>query len=161
MLNTLPKVTRLPQQLIDAIQATTEAARRLPGLQRVVVDRLGSLDRGVRDMLALVPAIAADLERVRATVEPQHERVAAIERGLAILPDLAADLEGVRATVEPQHERVAGIEQAVARLDRSVSEMQRTLAVVKGDVEDATERLPDPDARGPLARVRETVTGRA
>ncbi len=95
-------------------------------------------------MLALVPAIAADLEWVRATVEPQQERVAAIERGLAILPGLAADVEGVRAIVEPQHERVAGIEQAVARVDLHLSELQRTLAVLKGDVEDATERLPDP-----------------
>jgi hypothetical protein len=139
---------RVPQQLVDAMQATTETARRLPGLQRVVTERLGSLDRRVRDVLALLPAIAADLERVRATVEPQHERVAAIESGLAILPTIAADLE-----------RIVGIEQAVARLDLHLSELQGTLALLKGDVEGATERLPDPDAPGPLARARDTLTG--
>jgi hypothetical protein len=48
--------------LIDALLATTETARRLPGLQRVVTERVGSLDRGVRDALALLRASAADLE---------------------------------------------------------------------------------------------------
>jgi hypothetical protein len=161
VLNVLRDVARVPRKLIDAIEATTETARRLPGLQWVVTERLGSLDRGVRDALELMRSITADVERVRATVEPQHDRVAAIERGIAILPDLAAEIERVRATVEPQHDRVVGIEQAVARLDLHLSELQRTLAVLRGDVEDATERLPDPDARGPLARVRETVTGRS
>jgi hypothetical protein len=161
VINTLLNVTRVPRQLGDALGAINEMARRLPGLQRVITERVGSLDRGVRDVLALLRAIAADLERVRATVEPQHERVAAIERGLAILPGLAADLEGLRAIVEPQHERVVGIEEVVARLDLHLSELQGTLALLKGDVEGATERLPDPDDRGPLARVRETVTRRA
>lgn len=160
MFNTLRNVTRVPEELIDATRATTEMARRLLNLQRVVTERLGSLDRGVRDALALVTAMAADLERVRGTVEPQHERVAAIEHGLALLPALAADVEGVRAIVEPQHERVAHIEQAVTRLDLHLSELQATLVALKGDIENATERLPDPDTRGPLARVRETVTGR-
>jgi hypothetical protein len=63
VLDTLRGVTRLPQPVIDAMQATAETAPRLPGLQRLVIDRLGSLDRRVRDMLALVPAIAADVER--------------------------------------------------------------------------------------------------
>jgi hypothetical protein len=147
-------------QLIDALWATLETARCLPDLQRVVTERLGSLDSGVRDVLALLRASAAALERVRATVEPQHERVAAIERGLAILPGLAADLERVRAIVEPQHGRVVGIEQAVAHLDLHLSELQETLTLVKHDVEDATARLPDPDAPGPIRRARETITGR-
>jgi len=127
--NTLRNVTRVPQELLDATRATTEMARRLLNLQRVVTERLGSLDRGVRDALALVTAMAADLERVRGIVEPQLERV-------------------------------AHIEEAVTRLDLHLSELQATLAALKGDVEDATERLPDPHTRGPLARVRETVTGR-
>jgi hypothetical protein len=161
VLSQLRNVTRVPDQLIDAMRATTETAGRLPGLQRLVTERLGSLDRGVRDVLALLRASAADLERVRATVEPQHERVAAIERGLGILPGLAADLERVRATVEPQHERVVGIEQTVTRLDLHLTELQETLALVKDDVEDTTERLPDPDAPGPIRRARNTITGRA
>jgi chromosome segregation ATPase len=150
-------VTQLPQLLADATHATTETAQRLSGLQRAIIERLGSLDRGVRDVLALLPAVAADLERVRATVEPQHERVAAIERGLAILPAVAADLKSMRATVEPQHERVAAIEQTVSRLEARLVDLQATLALLKTDVEEATEHLPPPNAPGPLARARDTL----
>src|SRR5688572_4346749 len=70
VLNPLGNVIRLPQPLVHATQASMETAQRLSGLQRAVTDRLGSLDRGVRDVLAILPAVAADLERVRATVEP-------------------------------------------------------------------------------------------
>lgn len=130
MLNTLQNLTRLPQQLVDALQATTDTARQLPGLQRVVTERLGSMDRAVHDLLGLLSALAADLERVRATVEPQQERVAAIE-------------------------------QTVERLDLRLSALQGTLTVLKGDVEGATERLPDPNAPGPFARARDSLAGRS
>lgn len=161
MLATLRSVMRLPQQLMDGVRAMTDVARQLSGLQRVVTDRLASLDARVRDALALLPAIAADLERVRATVEPQHERVAAIERALDSLPALLADVEGVRGIVEAHYQRVVGVEQAVAVIDGHLSRLQETLSVLRGEVEDATERLPDPDAPGPLRRARETLTGRA
>lgn len=160
MLTSLRTVTRLPELLVDAAEATADTAQRLSGLQRAVIDRLGSLDRGLRDILALLPAVASDLERVRATVEPQHERVATIERGLGILPAVAADLQSVRATVEPQHERVAAIEQTVSRLEARLADLQSTLSLLKGDVQDAAEHLPDLDAPGPLARARDTLTGR-
>ena len=107
------------------------------------------------------PGSPADLERVRATVEPQHGRVAAIESALEILPALAAEVERVRGTVEPQHRRVEAIQHAVGRLEERLAELQQTLQVLEGSVEGAAERLPDPDAPGPLARARETITGRS
>ena len=58
---------RLPQQLGDALLAATDTAR--------------SVDRSVRETLAALRDVASDVERVRATVEPQHARVAAIESG--------------------------------------------------------------------------------
>jgi len=166
---------RLPQQLGEALQAATDTAR--------------SVDRAVRETLAALRDVASDLERVRSTVEPQHARVAAIEGGLEVLPALAADVERMRATVEPQHERVAAIESglpvlaaeveriretvepqhlrveaiqhAVGRLEERLAELQQALQAVEGTVEDATDRLPDPDAPGPLARARDTITGRS
>ena len=113
------------------------------------------------DALAALHQVAGDLERVRTTVEPQHARVAAIEGGLEVLPAVAADLERVRATIEPQHRRVEAIQHAVGRLEERLAELQRTLQVLKGSVEGAAERLPEPDAPGPLARARETITGRS
>ncbi len=55
---------------------------------------------------------------------------------------------------------MSAIEAIAARLGLRVGELQRTLARVQGDVEDATEHLPDPDAPGPIARAREALTGR-
>jgi chromosome segregation ATPase len=188
----LGDVARLPGVMIEAAQATGEMAQRLSGLQRAVVDRLRSVDQGLHEVIAVLPSIAGNLERVRATVEPQHERVAAIEQGLAILPALAADLQAtratiepqharvaaiedaiaglaavsadlgaVRATIEPQHERVATIEAAVARVEALLGEVRGALVRLEGGVEEAAERLPDPDAPGPIARAREAITGRS
>ena len=135
---------RLPQQLGEALQTATDTAR--------------SVDRTVRETLAALRDVASDLERVRSTVEPQHERVAAIESGL---PVLAADVERIRATIEPQHLRVEVIQLAVARLEDRLAELQQALQTVEGTVEEATDRLPDPDAPGRLARARDTITGRS
>ena len=161
MLDTVRSLLAFPRQLGGALQATTDVARRLPELQRVITERLGSVDRGVRDALAALIGVAGDLERVLATIEPQHARVAAIERGLDILPAVAADLAQVRATVEPQHARVEVIQHAVGRLEERLAELQRTLQVLETNVEDATEKLPDSDAPGPIARARDTLTGRS
>src|SRR4051812_22983698 len=93
MLTTLRSIASLPRHLVDGMQAAVETTHQLPSLRRVVTARLGSLDQGLRDLLALLPAVASDLERVRATVEPQHQRVAAIEAAIVVLPGIAADLE--------------------------------------------------------------------
>ena len=95
---------------------------------------------------------------MRSTVEPQHERVAAIESGLR------RARRGRRAdpcNVEPQHLRVEEIQHAVARLEDRLAELQQALQTVEGTVEEATDRLPDPDAPGPFARARDTITGRS
>jgi methyl-accepting chemotaxis protein len=130
MLKTVRGVARLPVLLVDAAQATSDAARQLPALQRVVTDRLGSIDRSVRQVLALLPTITADIEAVRETVEPQLQQVSAIE-------------------------------QTIARLDGRLADLQSTLAALKGDVEEAADHLPDPDAPGPLARARDILGGRS
>jgi hypothetical protein len=161
VLTTSRRVARLPVLLLDAAEATSDTARQLPALQRVVTDRLGSLDRSVRHVLALLPTVAADIARLRETVEPQHERVIAIEHDVTSLPTIAADLERLRQTVEPQHEQVSAIEETIARVDARLAHLQSVLAALKGDVEDAAEHLPEPNAPGPLARARDTLVGRS
>ena len=49
----------------------------------------------------------------------------------------------------------------MARLEERLAELQQALQTVEGTVEEATDRLPDPDAPGPLARARDTLTGRS
>jgi hypothetical protein len=116
MLARIRNLARLPQLAVDASGAVVDVAQRLAALQVIVGDRLAALDRAVGEVLVVLPAVADDLRRVRATVVPVEERLAAV---------LAS----------------------VARL--------------AGDVEDAAELLPDPDAPGPIARARDALTGGA
>jgi hypothetical protein len=128
VLTSVRHVTRLPQLLVGAAQATVDSALRVSGLQQALIDPLGSLERGLSDILALLPALASDLERVRATIEPQHDRV-------------------------------AGIEQTITRLEARINDLHGTLRLLKVDVHDVTEHLPDPDTPGPLARARDALAG--
>ena len=145
MFGTVRTLMRLPQQLGEALQAATDTAR--------------SVDRTVRETLAALRDVASDLERVRSTVEPQHragggdrERPPRARRGGRADP---------LPTIEPQHLRVEEIQHAVARLEDRLAELQQALQTVEGTVEEATDRLPDPDAPGPFARARDTITGRS
>src|SRR5438045_1836235 len=110
---------RVPDAILGAANTAVEAARNLRTLQRIVTVRLASLDQGLREIVAVLPTVADDLTRVRATIEPQHERVAAIERD-------------------------------VGQLNERLASLQHTLTLLKSEVTDATEHLPDPDAPGPI-----------
>jgi chromosome segregation ATPase len=159
MVTTLRTLARLPELIATAAEATSVLVQRLAALEPAITSRLIDLDRGVRDIANALPALADDLIRVRSTVEPQYERVTAIEANLAILPELASSLEQLRTTAAPQVERITPIEESLTRLEAQINILQRTLSQLKGDVEDATEHLPDPDAPGPLARARDALTG--
>jgi hypothetical protein len=127
-----------------------------------------------REIVALLPTVADDLTRVRVTVEPQYERVAAIQAGVVGLLPLLADVEAMRATIEPRHERAASIQRAldilprlgadltaIGQLSERLASLHHTLSLLKSDFTDATEHLPDPDAPGPIARAREALTAGA
>jgi chromosome segregation ATPase len=104
MLSLLRSLTGLPQQIGDGIRTTEEITRRLAELQRILSARLGGIDQGVQGLAGVLPAVAAEVQRVRETVEPQQERVAVIEAGVLRLEqrlaDLAATLELLRQDVD-------------------------------------------------------------
>lgn len=109
-----------------------QTVAQLPG---TIGDRLSSLDRGLQDILALLPAAVADLASVRAIVERQDARV------------------------QVAVERVAAIEQVADRLETQMSDVQQRVARLQALLETGLERLPDPEAPGPLARARDALTG--
>ena len=56
-------------------------------------------------------------------------------------------------------QRVAAIQQIAERLETQVSDVQQRMARLETILETGLERLPDPDAPGPLARARDALTG--
>jgi chromosome segregation ATPase len=121
--------------VIDAVRLPGGVAQTLAQLPQTIGDRLSALDHGLQEILALLPAAVADLASVRAIVEKQDARV------------------------QVAVERVAAIEQIADRLETQMSDVQQRVARVQGILETALERLPDPDAPGPLARARDALTG--
>jgi hypothetical protein len=121
--------------VIDAVRLTGGVVQTVAQLPETIGDRLSALDCGLQDILALLPAAVADLASVRTIVERQDARV------------------------QVAVERVAAIEQIAARLETQTSDVQQRVARVQALLETAVERLPDPDAPGPLARARDALTG--
>jgi ABC-type transporter Mla subunit MlaD len=110
MLNPLRDARKFSNQLGEAVRATSDSTRQLPALRRVVIDRMESLDRGVRELLELLRTAAADLQRIRGTVESQGERV--------------ADIDHAVARVEV---RVTEFQNAVTRLEAEVHDARERL----------------------------------
>jgi hypothetical protein len=121
--------------VIDAARLTGGVVQTVAQLPETIGDRLSALDCGLQDILALLPAAVADLASVRTIVERQDARV------------------------QVAVERVAAIEQIAARLETQTSDVQQRVARVQALLETAVERLPDPDAPGPLAHARDALTG--
>ena len=122
---------RAPETVAHAAEAAGEAVRRLPGVEQMVVQRICSLDESLRDLLSLLPDMAADLRRVRETVEPQQERVHDIQDAIGRLEVRMADLQGSLAAVQGD---------------------------VHGAVELLPDPSDD---HGPVAAVRDALTGRS
>ena len=95
----------------------------------------------------------AELQRLLAA------RLGSVDQGVnGVLEALPAEFARVRDILEPQQLRVSAIEDAVLRLELQLGTLSDTLERLRGEVVDATEHLPDPDAPGPLARAREALT---
>lgn len=119
----------LAQRLQAALEAAVETLAGLPAFERAVLERLDATN-------ALLKAAGADIEAVRASSADLGESAQALVGALArvevaVGDSVALDLRSVRGQLEGLIERVDGL----------------------------SERLPDRDAQGPLAKAREVITG--
>ncbi len=97
----------------------------IPGAMRSV----RTIETMLTSLLAAVDPLLTDVERLRKTVEPQHERVAHIERMMQVL-----------------EQRTAVIETTILGLASDADQALRALPD------------PDDD-RGTLAKAKDTITG--
>ena len=136
-----------------------------PGRWDILAGLLSPLRLPERVVLA-IEGIAEQLE----DLGPMREEVEAIRNQSndlsALLPALSTMKEDLGVRLDRLHECIielealeAGLDNRVAQLCEEITAMHRTVGALKGDVERITERLPDPNAPGPLEKARGVLTG--
>ncbi len=133
LLNGLFSALRLPERVVVAIETVAE---RLEDV-RPMRDAVEAIRKQSMDLADLLPALTRMQEDLGGQLERLHECI--------------VELEAVEKALE---KRVEG-------LCEEITAMHATVGGLKGDVERVTERLPDPNAPGPLERARDVLTGRA
>jgi hypothetical protein len=134
-LQTLPELSAALEPLPEAINAI----RNVPGIE----DAAASLPDLV-DAVDRVPTIEALLLSLIAALEPA-----------------LADVKRVTEIIDAQHEQVTHIEAMVQSIERRSQVLERSVVDLQANADEAMRALPDPDdeARGPLAKARDVITG--
>ena len=150
---------RLPERVMKALDSLAAASEHL-GPMREDIRRVREQTKPVVDLPPLV-------ERISEQAEPLAELLPALDRlekGLGKRLDHVEEALGKR--LEALHEVIVALEGDESHLNKTVGElaaeiveMHRTITALQDDVQRATDRLPDPDAPGPLAKARDVLTG--
>jgi archaellum component FlaC len=96
-------------------------------------------------------------------VETIREQSSDLEELLPALTTMKEDrggrLDSLHECIVELEDIEKGLDKRVADLSQEISTMRAPVEGLKGDVERITERLPDPNAPGPLERARDLLTG--
>lgn len=155
---------RLPRTTLDALETLADAARRLPALRRAVTGGLERMEQRLDALLDGIGALGTDLRGMRRDVKAFGSDITALrERVSAIEPRTARIVkttDGIPKSLQDLEDIERDIEQRTQTLDARLSRLEKALVDVVDLGRQATKRLPDPDAPGPLARARDALTGR-
>lgn len=96
--------------------------------------------------------IHSELAQVREQTKPLAEVPPGIDR----LDKRIEALQGVVGKLESEESH---LNKAVMHLAGELSKIHESLTALEDDVERITDRLPDPDEPGPIAKARDALTG--
>lgn len=157
---------RLPERVMKALDSLAAASEHL-GPMRAELTRMGKEIPRVREQTEMVPDLPPLVARISEQAEPLAELLPALEgleRGLGERLDGLEKSLGKR--LDDVHEVIVALEGDESTLNKTVgalaveiAAMHKTIGTLQGDVKRATDRLPDPDAQGPLAKARDVLTG--
>jgi len=122
---------RLPERVVRAVEAVADSLQHVGPLRAEVV-RIRKQSEPLNELL---PAVEAMKEEMGTRLDSLHEVVVA--------------LEGVETHLDTIVEGIVG----------QLATMHKTVLDLQDDVQRFTDRLPDPDAPGPLERARDAITG--
>ena len=133
LLGALISPLRLPERIAVAIEAVAE---RLEDVRRMR-EEVEAIRTQSKDLVSLLPALTG------------------------MKKDLGWQLDRLHACIVELESTEAKLHTRVTSPCQETTAMHRTVVGLKGDVERITDRLPDPNAPGPLERAREVLTGGA
>jgi chromosome segregation ATPase len=125
------------------------APLRLP--ERVV----GAADAVTRALEHLGP-IREEIVRVRRQTQPLSELLPALED---LKSELVVRLDGLHEVISRLEGSDSNLNQSVRELGKQVTAMHETLSGLQDDLQRITDRMPDGEAAGPLAKARDFITG--
>lgn len=110
------------------------------------------------DALADVSLIRSEVVRIRQQSESLDELLPALN---ALKQDLGGRLDSLHEIVNGLEGIESDLDTTVAGLVNQLGALHQTVLTLQDDVQRFTDRLPDPDAPGPLERARDALTGGA
>ena len=113
-----------------------------------VLESLDLADEAARE----IRPIHSELAQVREQTKPLAEVPPGIDR----LEKRIESLQGVVGSLEGEESH---LNKAVMHLAAELSKINESLTALQDDVERITDRLPDPDKSGPIAKARDALTG--
>jgi len=178
---------RVPERLVGAAEAVAEAVQHLgpmraelvrlrrqttplgdllpalEGLKGELVTRLDALRKQTKPLADVPPALEAlrgelvtGLDVLRKQTKPLGDVPPALED---LKSAIIQRLDAVQESIVALEGNESHLNQSVRDLGTQLAAMHTTLQGLQSDVQRVTERLPDPDAPGPLDKARDFITG--
>lgn len=122
---------RLPERVVEAIEAVAEKLEDV----RPMREEVAAIREQSADLSALLPALDS------------------------IKTELGGKLDGLQAVIERLEGVESHLDERVGELCKEIHAMHGTMAGLKADVRRVTDRAPNPEARGPLGKARDALTG--
>ena len=116
---------------------------------------VGALDL-VEDALQDIRPMRSEVVAIRKQSEPLSELLSALD---GLKADLVTRLDALYKLTATLEEVETDLDENVAQVTGKLTVLHETVLALQDDVQRITNRLPDPDAPGPLERAREALTG--
>jgi len=156
ILGSLLAPLRLPERVLEALDALAESAREL-GPIRSELTRVG---RQTEPLAKLIPALDGMRKDLGTRLDSVREVVKALESDESHLNsavgELSVKVAALNDNLAPVGDRLAAIEGATDRLAREVEAIHGTIHGVQTDIQRITGLRGE---RGPMERARDALTG--
>ena len=153
---------RLPERAMAALDSLAEAVRELAPM-RAELTRVREQTEPLADLMPAVERILAQtrpvtdllpvVERISEQAEPLAELLPALER---LETAIGTQLESLVEVLGALESEESYLNKTVMELGRQLTELDKTIAALQGDVQSVTDHLPQ---RGPLAKARNALSG--